>query len=468
MLVLSIAVSAQAGRNVEVKGIVTDADKNPLVGVVVTNGKQFTQTDNRGRYQLKSHTDTCKFVYISVPAGYHAKVENALPVGYYVAIDDTKKSQKGDFVVEKDDTSKTGVSILEISDPQVKKQKHVDRMIAEFIPDLKATVDSLNAAGRVVYGVALGDIVWDAMDLYPVWCDAISSMDMTMYHVIGNHDFNQQYKALSRSDDKTNYGEMVFNKYFGPVDYSFNIGDTHVVSMKVIDYIARKDYEEAFTSDQLQWLRNDLSYVKPGTLVILNLHAPTANSTSNGSGNASNASTLFDILKDYNVHIFSGHTHFFENRIVSPNIYDHNIGAACGAWWKGDVNRDGSPNGYMIVDLDGDNIKWKYKPTGRSSDYQMRIYRPGEFASQNDYLVVNVWDYDPAWRLAYYEDGVEKVGVLEQFTDEDQDFITMKDGKPEGYGTNHLFRVRPSHTAKTIRVVATNRFGEQFSSEVTL
>jgi Nucleoside phosphorylase len=59
-------------------------------------------------------------------------------------------------------------------------------------------------------------------------------------------------------------------------------------------------------------------------------HAPVANvSTSNG--NLRNAEELFSLLKDYKVHIFAGHTHYYENRMVTPDIYEHNIGAACGA-----------------------------------------------------------------------------------------------------------------------------------------
>ncbi len=71
-----------------------------------------------------------------------------------------------------------------------------------------------------------------------------------------------------------------------------------------------------------------------------------------GSGNTSNTSELLDILKDYQVHIFAGHTHFYENAQPAANIYEHNIGAACGAWWAGHVEPCGAPNGlpYSRVD----------------------------------------------------------------------------------------------------------------------
>ena len=306
------------------------------------------------------------------------------------------------------------------------------------------------------------------MPLYDSYEKVISDLDLTMYHVIGNHDFDQQYTALSLATNKEEYGESVFGDHFGPTDYSLNVGKVHIISMKDIDYKGKKKYTEQFTPEQLEWLKKDLSYVKPGTTVLLNLHAPTANSTGRGGANARNAEQLFEILKDYKTHIFVGHTHFYENRIVTPVIYEHNIGAACGAWWAGHVNRCGAPNGYLVVNVTGDDISWQYKATGRPFDYQFRVYKPGEFQSQPKYLVVNVWDYDPAWKLSYYEDGVEKPGVMEAFDDEDQDYITMKEGKATGYHTSHLFRVRPTDKAKSVKIVATNRFGQSFTQTVDL
>ena len=53
-------------------------------------------------------------------------------------------------------------------------------------------------------------------------------------------------------------------------------------------------------------------------------------------GNLRNADELAEVLKGYNVHVFNGHTHYFENSEVTPTLYEHNIGAACGAWWGRD------------------------------------------------------------------------------------------------------------------------------------
>lgn len=466
LAVKGYAADQPVKKEITVKGVVTDMEKQPIAGVVVTDGVNFTQTDEKGRYQLLSDPAQSKFVYLSVPADYKAVVEKALPVGYYARIDAGEKKNRHDFRLVKREQPVRDFTFIAISDPQARNEKQLSRFVSETLPDLKETLKQ--TSGQEAYGMVLGDIVWDVMPLFAPYKEAISDLDMTMYHVIGNHDFDLQYAALSQAKNRDEYGEHVFGDNFGPTDYSFNVGEVHIVAMKDIDYQGAKKYKEQFTPEQLEWLKKDLSYVKPGTMVLLNLHAPTANSTAKGGGNARNAEQLFEILKDYKAHIFAGHMHFYENRIVTPNIYEHNIGAACGAWWAGHVNRCGAPNGYLVVKVNGDDVSWQYKATGRPSDYQFRVYKPGEFKSQPKYLVVNVWDYDPAWKLSYYEDGVEKPGVLEAFDDEDQDYLTMKEGKATGYHTLHLFRVRPTGKAKSVKIIATNRFGQSFTQTVDL
>ena len=57
---------------------------------------------------------------------------------------------------------------------------------------------------------------------------------------------------------------------------------------------------------------------------------------------------------------------------------------------------------------------------------------------------------------------------MQQFDDEDQDYLTMKKGKRTGYHTRHLFRACPSKQAKKIKIEVKNRFGEIFIQEVEL
>ena len=97
-----------------------------------------------------------------------------------------------------------------------------------------------------------------------------------MFSVIGNHDHDLRYPALSNQKvTEESYAERIYEDHFGPYNYSFNVGDAHIITLKDIDYYKDKKYDERFGKEQLEWLKNDLSYVKPGTLVFINVHAPT-------------------------------------------------------------------------------------------------------------------------------------------------------------------------------------------------
>ena len=102
------------------------------------------------------------------------------------------------------------------------------------------------------------------------------------------------------------------------------IGMIHVVTLKNINYVGHKKYIEAITDEQLAWLEKDLSYVPKGSTVFLNMHAAAWN-TVQGDGNIRNAAELKQLLKDYRVHVFCGHTHFYENIVVNDHLYQHNI-----------------------------------------------------------------------------------------------------------------------------------------------
>ena len=110
----------------------------------------------------------------------------------------------------------------------------------------------------------------------------------------------------------------------------------------------------------------------------------------------------------------------------------------CGAWWAGHVNRCGAPNGYLVVQVKGDDVKWRYKATGCSPDYQFRLYQPGEFESQKDYVVANIWDWDWTYTVNWYEDGVLK-GAMQAFDDEDRGLYQYGKGKENGLSHTSSF-----------------------------
>lgn len=447
-----------------VRGIVVDENESPVAGVVVNDGKNFTVTDINGFYYLPTDLTRSKFIQLSIPAQF--EIEKEVVSSFYAKLTHKANVNRRDFRLKKRTTQSNEFVFLALSDPQIKNMSQMNRMETETFPDLRTTIRS--QGNKESYIMTLGDNVFDVMELFTLYKYQFNTLRTPVFSTIGNHDFDLRYKDLHNSENPlANYAEEIYESHFGPVDYSFNVGNVHVISMKNIDNFFNKKYTEQFTSDQLEWLKNDLSYVSKDQVIFLNIHAPTSNKTSNGSGNTRNTARLLEILKGYTVHIFAGHTHFFENQEPAPGIYEHNIGAVCGAWWAGHVNRCGAPNGYLVVNVKGKDVKWHYKSTGKDISYQFHTYKPGEFASQASFVVANVWDCDATYKVRWYEDGQLK-GTMENFSDEDQDFITMKNGKSTGYKTNHLFRAQPSSMAREITIEVINRFGETYTQTVKL
>lgn len=457
-----VAIPDQKGMTV--KGCITDENAQPAKGVVVNDGKNFTTTDKNGYYYLPSDLSRQKFVRICIPAEF--EIEKTVVSSFYAPLSEKEGINQRNFKLKRRTKACNSFAFLALSDPQVKTESDMRRLENEAITDLRAYLKSNLKQTTLL--MTLGDNVFDTMQQFADYKSLFNSLGVTVFSTIGNHDFNLNYADLERTPNPDmGYGEAIYETFFGPTDYSFNMGKIHIITMKDIDYSGNKKYIEQFTPAQLEWLKKDLSYTTPGTTVFLNIHAPTSNKSANGSGNTRNTQALLDILKDYKVHIFAGHTHFYENQEPADGVYEHNIGAVCGAWWAGDVNRCGAPNGYLIVDVNNTEVKWHYKATGKSINYQFRIYKPGEFATQAQYIVANVWDYDSKWQIKWYSDNNES-GNMERFDDEDQDYINMKNGKKTGYHTFHLFRIAPPAGAKTITVEANNRFGEKYTQTIHL
>ena len=92
------------------------------------------------------------------------------------------------------------------------------RWLGETMPDIRHTVDSLKRRREVV-GIALGDIVFDNMPLFDDYRQSVRNTGMTLYHCIGNHDFDKRWQELHNMRLGTPvYAEMEYNKRFGPTD----------------------------------------------------------------------------------------------------------------------------------------------------------------------------------------------------------------------------------------------------------
>jgi len=459
----AILANTKAAGTGLVKGRVHSAGK-PLANVPVTDGYTVVTTDKKGNYSIPLHSDA-EFVFISIPAGYTIPNEKGL-ARFYKPLTKQQENQTADFELQKSALDDNHHALIVWADTQMVKDKDAETLITVSAPDTAAMIKSL---GNIpVHGITVGDLVHDRFDLFDDYARAVEVTGVPFFQAIGNHDMD--YAA--RTDDQS---ESKYKSLFGPAYYSFNRGKIHYVVLDDVFFIGKgHNYIGYITETQLRWLEQDLNLVPKGSTVIVSLHIPTNTGAAERNGVkkeepgsvVSNREHLYKLLQPYKVHIMSGHTHWNENW-ETDNMMEHNHGTVCGAWWREqNMAADGTPNGYAVYEIKGDDINWFYKSTGKPVDHQMTLYTPGRSKAKPQAVIANVWNWDKKWKVECFEDGVSK-GVMEQIRCSDPAVV---EAYPEHMHvlSDHFFALTPSPGTKEITVKATDRFGKVYQEKIKL
>lgn len=443
---------AKAGLAIrKVKGKVLSNGKG-VKGVVVSDGYSVVATNAAGKYEMPHHPDAMA-VFISTPAGYAFAQENGI-TRHYRLLKDLSLRKSINFELAPLDIDDQEHQFIIWADPQVRHEQDVEKLMAQSVPDTQAFVEKAGKSA-LLHGITVGDIVWDNLALFQNYNEAVGKTGIPFFQCIGNHDMDYNKGEDDKSDD-------TFQQWYGPTYYSFNRGKVHYVVMDDVRYLGKdRLYDGHIAQHQLDWLKKDLEFVPQENLIVLCVHIPVHNGVKNNLD-------LYAVLGTRKVHIMSGHTHYHRNVIIG-NVYEHNHGTVCGAWWTGPVCGDGTPCGYGVYQVKGTELSWQYKTTGQSLDHQMSIRVQDSDPAQKQ-LQLNVWNYDPSWKLEYYVDEVQQSG-LERYTGLDLQAEALYKGpdlpKPRGFAepvkTDHLFKGNIPATAKQLKVVATDPFGKQYS-----
>lgn len=422
-----------------------------IKNVVISDGYSVVVTDKKGKYEIDPHADAVA-IFISTPSGYAFTNEKGI-ARHYTLLNNLNKSKNVNFdllPLSKDDNEH---QFIIWADPQTKNKKDVEKMMAQAVPDVQKWVAS-TGSGALLHGITVGDIAWDELNVFEDYNSAVEKMGIPFFQCLGNHDMDFNLGGDETSDN-------TFQKTYGPTYYSFNRGSVHYVIIDDVRYLGSdRNYDGHISQPQLDWLRKDLSYISKEKLIVLCTHIPVHLAVKNKQD-------LYSILEGRNVHIMSGHTHWHTN-VIKENIYEHNHGTVCGAWWTGPLCGDGTPCGYGVYKVKGTDLSWHYQTIGSSADHQFSIHVSDYDATQK-MLKVNIWNHDPAWKTEYAIDGIKK-GSLEQYEGFDPvAYATMlgKDlPKPRGFAepkmTDHLFRAFIPVSAKEVTITVTDRFGKQY------
>lgn len=482
-----------------VYGKVVCGDK-ALSGVVVSDGYLVTTTNENGYYELASKK-AHGYVFISVPSGFEAPSDGIRPL--FFATLNASGLERADFKLKS--VNQDRFKLLVFGDQHLANRTNDVTQYRRFINDVnKFTADH---PGERFYGLTLGDMTWD---LY--WYDnkfcfpeylalAKDIKNLQIYHTIGNHD----HDMAAAGDFQT---VVRYKKEIGPTYYSYNLGKWHIVVLDNIECTnpgsgTTRTYNVKLVNEELEWLQKDIAKIPADMPVIVTMHAPVF--LESGAERTTSASQMISILKGRQVHYYTGHTHVIYNvdKLSASNTFEHNSGAVCATWWwSGNetpgvhVAQDGAPGGYMVVDIDGTDMKWQFKATDAALDYQFRAYdgnsidlsasqwcpsatgtyltkyescTTGWTVNTNNYVYLNVWNYDPKWKVEVTEGGkslpVTKISAMDPLHVVSYSAQRANKNKTITFATeknSHMFRVQASGPGTTLEIKVTDRFGNVY------
>ncbi len=447
-----------------IRGRVTSArDGRGLRGVVVSDGVSSVATGSAGDFTLASDTRQ-RFAFVSTPRGFE------LPERFYAPLRfDARGETSVSFTltVAADDGERH--RFLAFGDTQIANPAH-----ARLLHEATTRIAEQTAGETFAFGVTLGDLVDDALELFPEYDEAVKRTGVPFFQVLGNHDLDAARGSFR--------GTLAYEEHFGPIYYSFNRGAVHYVVLNDVFWIGN-GYIGFISEHQLDWLASDLAHVERGAPVVVFAHVPFSSTVSERIGGkiapneaqVTNRDRLLDLLEPFDARLMSAHTHENEH-VFHGDVHEHVLGTVCGAWWTGPICWDGTPNGFHVFEVQGHEFSWQLRGTGLPAEKQFRAYVSTATDGETKSVFANVWNWDPGWRVSWIQDG-ERRGEMSRGRGLDPVAVELYRGedKPSERGdwvepilTDHIFHARPTAAARRVTIEATDPFGRTYVEAVEL
>ncbi|MCG8404707.1 MAG: calcineurin-like phosphoesterase family protein [Phycisphaerales bacterium] len=403
-------------------------DEKGLFGVGVSNGRDVVLTDSDGQYELAVDDDD--IVFVLKPRNYMTAVDSLhLPRFYYV-----HKPKGSPKHLKYRGVKPTGAlpksvnfplvchpepdkfDVIISGDPQPRNPAELDHFAHDVVPEWFGI--------EAAFGVTLGDIVFDDLNLLEPYNAIMSTVGIPWHNVHGNHDMNYDVKSDELADE-------TWERIYGPPTYSFDWGPVHFIVLDNVMYDGDTEQGKYHSEigRHLAFIENDLKHVPREKLVVLMMHVPIVSTI--------DKEKLFALLKE-RPHTFSlsAHWHFQQHFFLDQRFgweaekpHHHLVHAtACGSWWQGAPDefgiphammRCGAPNGYSIVTFNKQDYSIRFKAARRPAEDQMAIFAPSRIDRAQTHgmeVVVNVFA------------GSER-SVVEMRIDDAQSWIPMKQVK---------------------------------------
>ncbi len=227
-----------------------------------------------------------------------------------------------------------------------------------------------------------GDLIEDtyvkdfdsAVSQYDLYQKAVQKLDMPVYNIIGNNDYVEWDKKSHLDSSHPGYGKEMFESRLGKgkTYSSFDYGGWCFILLDSIEVREDGKLRGFIDGHQMKWLKDKLENTGRMKPVCIVLHIPLVSLfTQLYKGTlveppefflVKNSPKVIDLLSAYNVKlVLQGHLHLVEE-LKYKNITYVTGGSVSGFKWRGPSF--GHPEGFVIVDVKGDDFTWKYEPYG--------------------------------------------------------------------------------------------------------
>lgn len=385
-----------------------DDGERGIAGVRVSNGRDVVVTGEDGSYEIGVWDDGS--VFVIKPSGwgvplsdrmlprfaYVHRPEGSPPGLRYAGLGPTGPLPASiDFALARvAEPDRFGVVVL--GDPQPRNLAEVEYFAHDVLEDVLGS----GLADDARFVISLGDIAFDNLSVYGPYNAYMSLLGMPVHNVHGNHDLNFDVESDALSDE-------TWQRVYGPGTYAFDFGPAHFIIVDNVVYEGESSdrrYHGDLTDEQLAFIENDLAHVPHDTLVVVAMHIPLTDVRRRGE--------LLALLAPYERTLsLSAHwhvqRHYFlgsEDGWPGEGAHHHVVHATgSGSWWSGmpdergiphTTMRDGQPNGWSLLTVDGSSYSLRFKAAGRPASEQMAIHAPSVVDAGRTgevEVVANVW-----------------------------------------------------------------------------
>src|SRR5699024_1165615 len=211
-----------------------DQQEPGLANILVTNGVEVVKTNTKGYYEIPVNNDAIiqvikpgnyNYLYDSffLPKFFYNHKPHGSPTLKYAGVAPTGNLPKSiDFGLIKQEIE-SSYRVLLMGDPQPYTLEEMGYFRDKIVNDLKAYTSEYE------FGITLGDIVGDDLDLFAPYKQVMQALEKPWFNVMGNHDMNYDVKEDHLSDE-------TFEREFGPANYAFFHGEVLYIMIDNILY----------------------------------------------------------------------------------------------------------------------------------------------------------------------------------------------------------------------------------------